>query len=115
MPDIIKEFFDTFEIKPYDRYYNCKANLEGECKAEKSCCACENSEDVYCYPEITDTHYLTMLAILTCCDDEQYDWRNLSELRKTILEDIMSRYSFETHMQNDYSMKEIIQELFKGE
>ena len=82
MPDIIKKFFDTFEIKP---------------------------------KEITDTHYLTMLAILTCCDDEQYDWRNLSELRKTILEDIMGRYSFETHMQNDYSMKEIIQELFKGE
>ena len=38
-----------------------------------------------------------------------------SKLRKTILEDIMSRYSFETHMQNDYSMKEIIQKLFKGE
>ena len=82
MPDIIKKFFDTFEIES---------------------------------KEITDTHYLTMLAILTCCDDEQYDWRNLSELRKTILEDIMSRYSFETHMQNDYSMKEIIQKLFKGE
>ena len=82
MPDIIKKFFDTFEIEP---------------------------------KEITDMHYLTMLAILTCCDDEQYDWRNLSELRKTILEDIMGRYSFETHMQNDYSMKEIIQELFKGE
>ena len=82
MPDIIKKFFDTFEIDP---------------------------------KEITDTHYLTMLAILTCCDDEQYDWRNLSELRKTILEDIMGRYSFETHMQNDYSMKEIIQKLFKGE
>ena len=65
--------------------------------------------------EITDTHYLTMLAILTCCDDEQYDWRDLSELRKTILEDIMSRYSFETHVQNDYSMKEIVQKLFKGE
>ena len=82
MPDIIKKFFDTFEIEP---------------------------------KKITDTHYLTMLAILTCCDDEQYDWRNLSELRKTILEDIIDRYSFETHMQNDYSMKEIIQELFKGE
>ena len=82
MPDIIKKFFDTFEIEP---------------------------------KEITDTHYLTMLAILTYCDDEQYDWRNLSELRKTILEDIMSRYSFETHMLNDYSMKEIIQKLFKGE
>ena len=82
MPDIIKKFFDTFEIEP---------------------------------KEITDTHYLTMLAILTYCDDEQYDWRNLSELRKTILEDIMGRYSFETHMQNDYSMKEIIQKLFKGE
>ena len=82
MPDLIKKFFDTFEIEP---------------------------------KEITDTHYLTMLAILTCCDDEQYDWRNLSELRKNILEDIMGRYSFETHMQNDYSMKEIIQELFKGE
>ena len=82
MPDLIKKFFDTFEIEP---------------------------------KEITDTHYLTMLAILTCCDDEQYDWRNLSELRKTILEDIMGRYSFETHMQNDFSMKEIIQKLFKGE
>lgn len=82
MPDIIKKFFDTFEIEP---------------------------------KEITDTHYLAMLAILTCCDDEQYDWRNLSELRKTILEDILDRYSFETHRQNDYSMKEIMQKLFKGE
>lgn len=82
MPDLIKKFFDTFEIEP---------------------------------KEITDTHYLAMLAFLTCCDDEQYSWRNLSELRKDVLEDIIYRYCFETSSYNDYSMKEIIQELFKGE
>ena len=82
MPDIIKKFFDTFEIEP---------------------------------KEITDTHYLAMLAFLTCCDDEQYSWKNLSELRKNILEDIIYRYGFEASSYNDYSMKEIIQELFKGE
>lgn len=82
MPDLIKNFFDTFEIEP---------------------------------KEITDTHYLAMLAFLTCCDDEQYSWRNLSELRKIILENIIDRYGFEIRVQNDYSIKEIIQELFKGE
>ena len=103
MPDIIKKFFDTFEIKPFEKPSR-QYDSDGE--------ICSYYVE---YPEITDTHYLTMLAILTCCDDEQYDWRNLSELRKTILEDIIGRYEFETHMQNDYSMKEIIQKLFKGE
>ena len=103
MPDLIKKFFDTFEIKPFE-----KPSREYDSDGE----ICSYYVE---YPEITDKHYLIMLAILTCCDDEQYDWRNLSELRKTILEDIMGRYSFETHMQNDYSMKEIIQKLFKGE
>lgn len=82
MPDLIKKFFDTFDIEP---------------------------------KEVTDTHYLAMLAFLTCCDDEQYNWRNLSELRKNVLEDIIYRYDFEVSSYNDYSMKEFVQELFKGE
>ena len=82
MPDLIKKFFDTFEIES---------------------------------KEITDTHYLAILALLTCCDDEEYDYENLSELRETILENIIDRYGFETRVRNDYSIKEIIQELFEGE
>lgn len=94
--NLTKTFFDTFGIEP------------------------DTSEVAYFtgnmgYPEITDRHYLKMLAFLTCCDDKEYGYKTLSELRKTILEDIIDRYGFETRIQNDYSMKEIIQELFKGE
>ena len=61
--EIEKQFFDAFGFEPYDRYYNCKLNLEGECKPEKSCCACEHSEDVYCYPQISDKQYLELICI----------------------------------------------------
>lgn len=98
MPDLIKKFFDTFEIEPKEQeVFVLKRMIVKE------------------YPEITGTHYLKMLAFLTCCDDKEYGYKNLSELRKTILEDIIDRYGFETRVRNDYSIKEFIQELFKGE
>ena len=120
MPDLIKKFFDTFEIEPYDRYYNCKTNLEGECKAEKSCCACENSEDVYCYPEITDHILLELICILS-------DWRaylgssypikanNILNLKQDILKDFLELFKWYEFKKCEKGIKKQIQELFKGE
>lgn len=35
--ELEKQFYSTFGIEPYDRYYNCKDNLEGECTIENTC------------------------------------------------------------------------------
>ena len=62
--ELEKQFFDTFGVEPYDKYYNCKLNLEGDCKPEKSCRICEYLEEVYCYPQITDRHYLELICLV---------------------------------------------------
>lgn len=109
--DLEKQFFDTFGIEPYDRYYNCKANLEGECKAEKSCCACEHSEDVYCYPQITDRILLELICILTrwhLGKREPYEIMsiNIEQLKNQILSNSLYIAKF-------YKAKKQVRELFK--
>ena len=59
--ELEKQFFDTFGIEPYDRYLNCPENLEGECK--ENCNYCDKAEDVYYYPEITDSILLELICI----------------------------------------------------
>lgn len=57
-----KEFFDAFGIEPYDRYFKCSKQLERECK--KICECCELSEEVRCYPTITDRILLELIEII---------------------------------------------------
>lgn len=117
MLDLIKKFFDTFEIEPYDRYYNCKESLEGECKAEKSCCVCENSVDAYCYPEITD-HILIELYCNLCnafnlLNVERYPVFvfNTKDFKKFVLKELIWVEEF---FKNEY-IKQQIQKIFKEE
>lgn len=60
--EIEKKFFDAFGIEPYDRYFVCSKQLERECK--KICQCCELSEEVRCYPTITDRILLELIVIL---------------------------------------------------
>ena len=59
--ELIKTFFDTFGIEPYNRYLNCTKNLEVDCN--RNCNCCDKAEDVYCYPEITDHILLNLICI----------------------------------------------------
>lgn len=56
-----KKFFDAFGIEPYDRYFVCSKQLERECK--KICQCCELSEEVRCYPTITDRILLELIVL----------------------------------------------------
>jgi hypothetical protein len=69
---------------------------------------CDKSEDIYCYPEITDRQYLKMICLiaekLNCFTNYDIDYKNLKEyiLKEMILE-------------KDYFDKHQVQALFKGE
>ena len=62
--ELEKQFFDTFGIEHEERYYNCKDNLEGKCGIKCFCECCDKSEEVYCYPQITDKQYLELICII---------------------------------------------------
>lgn len=61
---IEKEFFECLRIDPYDRYLNCKSNKEGECLS-MACQICDESEEVFCYPNITDSTLLKLIVLFT--------------------------------------------------
>ena len=90
--EIEKIFFDTFGIEPYDRYLNCTENLEVDCN--RNCNYCDKAEDVYCYPQITDTHYLKLICILS--KELRMIFRisseNLEDIKKEILQKSISNY-----------------------
>ena len=110
--DLEKQFFDTFGIEPYGKYYNCTLNLEGSCKPEKSCCICEYSEEVYFYPQITDKRYLELICVLTkskamlpiICSE------NTQDLKDEILWDLIKAYT-----QFKKEIKHQVQAIFEGE
>ena len=60
--ELEKQFFDTFGIEPYDRYLSCTENLEVDCN--RNCNCCDKAEDVYCYPQISDSILLELICIL---------------------------------------------------
>ena len=84
--DLEKQFFDTFGIEPIgcNDNKNCTGTLD--CRTQ-----CPNAK----YPQITDRHYLLMLAYLTCCDDQEF---GIDEtlLKEKILKDIMLEYEYES-------------------
>ena len=106
--DLEKQFFDTFGIKEkyvshYDELYPDYKHYTME------------------YPQITDSHYLLMLAYLTCCDDQEF---GIDEalLKEKILKDIMLEYEYENTAKakswdsfDGVRTKNFIQALFKEE
>lgn len=93
-----KEFFDIFGIKPYDKYYNCKLNLEGGCKPEKSCCTCKCSEEVYYYPPITDRILLELICV--CSKYGFYPTaRNIKDLKLKVLKRLLE---LKKNLKNNY-------------
>lgn len=113
--EIEKTFFDTFGIEPYDRYYNCKDNLEGECKLEQTCDICEKSEDVYCYPDITDRILLELICIHNTYLDANLYSLDYDSLKKEILKDLINEQE-SREFKKDYisdDMEHQVQALFK--
>ena len=98
--ELEKQFFDTFGIEPYDRYLNCPKNLEGECK--ENCNYCDIAEEVYCYPEITDTHYLKLICELSKCKaffNNFYRFQNvdIEQLKEQVLTDCIYQAIYFRH------------------
>lgn len=116
--NIERQFFNTFGIEPYDRYYNCIDNLEGECKLEHTCCICDKAEDVYCYPEITDGILLELICILS-------EWRtylhssytikanNTLNLKQDVLKDFLELFKWYEFKKCENGIKQQVQALFK--
>ena len=91
MPDIIKKFFDTFEIKAKELEY---------------------LDNFTYYPEITDRILLEMICILNenaTLEETYYQGAStVKELKKLVLKDLIkTKDNFNTIQQ--------VQELFKGE
>ena len=64
--NIKNKFFECLRIDPYDRYFNCKSNKEGECLLSSSACQiCDESEEVFCYPDITEKVLLKLIVLFT--------------------------------------------------
>lgn len=61
--EVEKKFFDAFGIEPYDKYFKCSKQLEYECECEKPCECCELSEEVFCYPTISNRILLELIVI----------------------------------------------------
>ena len=61
-------------------------NLEGKCGIKCPCECCDKSEEVYCYPQITDRQYLELIVILSgvCCMNFAFE-RSLGEIKFKIL------------------------------
>lgn len=90
--EIEKKFFEAFGIEPYDKYFKCSKQLEYECECEKPCECCELSEEVFCYPTISDRILLKLICLLVAKywkTKEHYYLTALDEeyLRKEILND----------------------------
>jgi hypothetical protein len=100
--ELEKQFFNTFGIEHEERYYNCKDNLEGKCGIKCPCECCDKSEEVYCYPQITDRHYLGLLAILN--KKSSFIGTTIDELKEEALTD-----SIVYHL----SIKEEVRALFE--
>ena len=138
--DLEKQFFDTFGIEPKqedacelaDEYWNNEhlANAYGVfdnymeamgCPMNKDGCT-DECRHAYCktiYPQVTDHHYLLMLAYLTCCDDKEYGI-NETHLKEKILEDMiqeqrLNKLAFEKGWESfdGFKTKDFIQTLFK--
>lgn len=106
MPDLIKKFFDTFEIKPIEK--NCKYNFGFKLDMCENCDRKTNIE----YPEITDHILLELICILNenaTLEETYYQGAStVKELKKLVLKDLIkTKDNFDTIQQ--------VQELFKGE
>ena len=135
-----KQFFDTFGIEPKyedacelaDEYWNNEhlANEYGFFDNYMLCKGCtehvdgctDNCRHAYTkeiYQQITDHHYLLMLAYLTCCDDKEYG-TNETHLKEKILEDMiqeqrLDKLAFEKGWESfdGFKTKDFVQALFK--
>ena len=104
--ELEKQFFDTFGIEPKLLFYDltrlkegdylerggrCNANWQGETKEETIRRFSQNGwkvlkcEEVYCYPQITDKHYLELICILGYFETV-HNPNNCEELKKYILD-----------------------------
>lgn len=112
MNETEKQFFDTFGIEPYDRYYKCKDNLEDECTLENTCCGCDKSEDVYCYPEITDRILLELI-----CLNNIYLWETHTSTVNELKNVLLNKYIEHVNLMADENEKQEyihqVQALFK--
>lgn len=63
MTDYIEEMMRTAGVDYYDRYYNCKNDKEGICDTD-CCFLCDESEEVYCYPDFTSAKQLEMIKLI---------------------------------------------------
>ena len=113
--ELEKQFFYTFGIEPKYKDYRTK---NGKIYDNKNP---ENRNIRLCYPQITDHHYLLMLAYLTCCDDQEF---GIDEtlLKEKILKDIMLEYEYESTAKekgwdsfDGFRTKDFVQALFKEE
>ena len=113
--ELEKQFFDTFGIEHEERYYNCKDNLEGKCMIKCPCECCNKSEEIYCYPEITDETLLKLICINNSCAFEQKTiiWEEviMPTSYKYLKESVLSLLML--HKKDFSELKHQVQQLFK--
>ena len=111
MPDLIKKFFDTFDIEPRE-FKSC--DVGSFCPYEGQLCddTCPYYKTYKVdYPSISDRILLELICILnenTTLDETYYQGAStVKELKKLVLKDLIkTKDNFDTIQQ--------VQELFKG-
>ena len=115
MPDLIKKFFDTFEIEPkkgctaYDKF----TEEEADVICNDKCAECSYLDEVY--PQITSYILLELICILGnnsyfLITDEGLPI-DVDGLKKSVLHSL----TLQVKIDKNKVLKQQIQELFKGE
>lgn len=112
--ELKKQFFNTFGIEHEERYYNCKDNLEGKCGIKCPCECCDKSEEVYCYPQITDKQYLELIVLHNVYLETKLYSLEYKSLKEEILQDLIDEYRLKEIKKEDVSndLKHQVQAIF---
>ena len=110
MPDLIKKFFDTFEILKI-----CERGRKTCEQYNRKCDVCP----YFSYPQITDRHYLDLICILNHVMHLDLGELYTEKLQRAILEHCIEALEKVDDWEHREPSKEEfikeIQELFKGE
>ena len=97
-------------------------SLEGKCGIKCPCECCDKSEEVYCYPQITDRQYLELMYVSNKELIRRFDisGSDLESIKKNILSQCMKDYTFysntlcETYNRLGENFKHQVQQLFSS-
>ena len=119
--ELEKQFFDTFGIEHEERYYNCKDNLEGKCGIKCPCECCDKSEEVYCYPQISDKQYLELICVYNNFQNDTasffipFDYKNIKNNILTFLvKEINKKYKNRYFCNDVDKLKHQVQAIFNS-